>query len=129
VIPKPFKPPRYKQKIAHKQPWKSSYKSSTSHQQDAAQSSRLPPPTQPSHMQPPFPKVNIRASPRWTVRQEIFPKQALQPETKSLLSICTFFKKDEKKYITLSRLNNVLSQSKDNGDKGKKKDGRNSPFV
>ncbi|KAL2235717.1 UNVERIFIED_CONTAM: hypothetical protein Sindi_1303900, partial [Sesamum indicum] len=37
VIPKPFKPPRYKQNAAHKQPWKPSFKSSTSQQQDATQ--------------------------------------------------------------------------------------------
>ncbi|KAL2246245.1 UNVERIFIED_CONTAM: hypothetical protein Sindi_2892700 [Sesamum indicum] len=132
VIPKPFKPPRYKQKVAHKQPWKPSYKSSTSQQENAAQNSRPPPPTQPSHLQPPIQKVNIRAPPRWIGRQEVFPKQPLQPETKSLLSTCTFLEKDGKKYVTLSRLNNVLSQSKDKGnkeDKGKKKDGRNSPFV
>ncbi|KAL2235753.1 UNVERIFIED_CONTAM: hypothetical protein Sindi_1307500, partial [Sesamum indicum] len=82
-------------------------------QQDAAQSSKPPPLTQPSHLQPPIPKVNIRAPPRWIGRQEVFPKQPLQLETISLLSTCTFLEKDGKKYCTLSRLNNVLSQSKD----------------
>ncbi|KAL2230834.1 UNVERIFIED_CONTAM: hypothetical protein Sindi_1677800 [Sesamum indicum] len=129
VISKPFKPPRYKQKVAHKQPWKPSYKSSTSQQQDAAQSSRPPPLTQLSHLQPPIPKVNIRAPPRWTGRQEVRPKQPLQPKTKSLLSTCALLENDGKKYVTLSQLNNVVSQWKDKGDNRKKKDGRNSPFV
>ncbi|KAL0436948.1 UNVERIFIED_CONTAM: hypothetical protein Sradi_0402700 [Sesamum radiatum] len=123
----PFKLPRYK-KAAHKQPWLPSYKASTSHQQATAPTFTAASPT---NQQPPCPptKVNIRAPPRWRGRQEVFIKQPLRPETKSLVSTCTFFEKDGKKYVTLSRLNDVLSQSKDKGGNGKKKDGRNAPFV
>ncbi|KAL0452821.1 UNVERIFIED_CONTAM: hypothetical protein Slati_1260200 [Sesamum latifolium] len=121
----PFKPPRYK-KAAHKQPWLPSFKTSTPQQQTTTPTFTAPSTT---NLQPPCPKVNIRAPPRWTGRQEVFPKLPLHPETKSLLSTCTVLEKDGKKYVTLSRLNDVLSQAKDKGEKSKKKDRRNAPFV
>ncbi|KAK4428380.1 hypothetical protein Salat_1137600 [Sesamum alatum] len=135
--PQPFKPPSFKpppfKPPSHKQPWLPAYKPSTPQQQTATFRAPYPDtntnPLPPTPLHPSAPKVNIRAPPRMSGRHEVHHKQPLHPGSKSILSTCTFLEKDGKKYVALSRLNDVLSQSKQKVDKGKKKDGRNAPFV
>ncbi|KAK4435372.1 hypothetical protein Salat_0700600 [Sesamum alatum] len=115
--PLPFKAP------AHKQSWLPAYKPSTPHHPTSTSPFKHPShktdnnPLPPTLLQQLVSKVNIRAPPRWSGRQQAYPKQPLDPNSQSVVSSCIFMEKDGKKYVTLSRLHGALSQTKDKSGK------------